>query len=339
MTINKISKINLSITETKQITLKFMNIFKIFFLPIFTITIPIIQCINYFFYYKLLGNFEKYQNTQTILTPYILGPLSNLITSIGNVYIHYENITEKEFIKDIKENNCIIYGNHVRLTDFFIAMHMANNYNVLHKLAVYYMKDLKYYPVIGPSLYGQFPLSRNREKDELFLTNRINEYKNINQKYLYCLFPEGGLSNNRNLFHRTQRKCKELNIDLKYVNFPKVSGFTKLINMLGHKIGNIYQIILMYNYDDNNCDGYRNDVHLIIKKMCNVNSLPSKPSEEYKNKLSSDLIIDENNSLHYAHEEFFLNNFLKIDSILNKWYEDNTFKPTCDNLSIYYENK
>jgi hypothetical protein len=159
---------------------------------------------------------------------------------------------------------------------------------------------------------------------------QIETYAKSDKHHMFALFPEGGLVNNPKLRERTIRKNKEYGTNLQYLHFPKTSGFSQLIQIVGNKIQNVYTFILVYNVTKQKLLG--NKVDVIVKKVAKISDIPKEPSKEYVEKYK--LVITDDNRLFYAHEEFLLKWTIETDKSLSICYsslnpED---RPTISNI-------
>ena len=181
-----------------------------------------------------------------------------------------------------------------------------------------FMKDINKCPVIGPTLWAQVSLARDgSERDIRKLKTRLETYAKSDKHNMFALFPEGGLISNPKLRERTIKKNKEYGIDLQYMNFPKTSGFSHLVQIVGNKVKNIYTFILLYDYANQKI--LMNQVTVVVRKICKVSDIPKEPSEEYITKHK--LTITDANRLFYAHEEFLLKWTIETDAYLVTYYE------------------
>lgn len=306
--------------------------------PITLFLVPTLQRINYLISMMILKDYELYKKFHEILSPFILRPMS-LIGSIAYTPVIYfdSNTTEEEFKNDIQNDTQIIIGNHVGYSDFILSVQIACYYGVETNFVAYFMEKINRYLFIGPTFWGQIPLVRDQSgKDENTLHKRLTLYANSERKHLFALFPEGGLRRNPKLYDRTVKKNEQYGLNLQYMHFPKVKGFTKLVEIVSNsnKIKNLYCFIFLY--DDKNIKKIGNKVNIIIKKICSIDAIPKEPSTEFVEKFN--LTIDDENRLHYAHEEFILKWMVETDNILKEYYQSyaDEDKPNIVNLYNKY---
>lgn len=298
--------------------------------PLTLLTVPMAQRLNYWINVKMMGDYETYRHNHEYMAPLVLSPISSLGSWAYQPVLHFENVTEKEFRSDI-QNTQVVIGNHVGYTDFIILMQIAIHYGVESHFVAYFMKALNKWPVLGPSLWAQIPLARDgSQKDMDKLKERLELYANSDADHLFALFPEGGLPYNPKLNLRTVQKNKDYGTDLRYMNFPKTSGFSQLIQRVGQKIKYVYTFVLLYNQVNPKILG--NKVHVIIRRICKVSDLPKEPSPGYIS--SHALTLTDENRLFYAHEEFLLKWTQDTDHLLGKYYDTlpEEDRPTVENV-------
>lgn len=284
--------------------------------PITFVTVPTIQRFNYWWNMKLLGDYETFRINDERLSPYILEPLSSLSGYVYQPILHFQGADESQFRKEIEDGTHIIIANHVGYSDFCVMVQIARYYHVLDRFIAYFMKSLKGWPILGPSLWGQIPLARDgSEKDKQTLEDRLETFAYSEHEHIFMLFPEGGLKTNPKLWERTKRKNQESQTNLKYVNYPKVTGFSKLIDICGEKVQNIYLMTLLYNHKNMGTIG--NEVHVVIQKICKASEVPNDPSGDSFS----------------VREKFLEQQFIKMDKILEDYYSsyEDDEKPTVEN--------
>jgi hypothetical protein len=308
--------------------------------PLTLFTVPMIQRFNYWINMGIKGDYDTYRKNHENLIPYVFKPLASMGSIKYKTIVHYDEATtsEEEFKKDVQNNTVIAISNHVDFSDFAVLIRLAVNYGIESRAVAYFASFVGTLPFIGPSLMAQIPLTRDTghpEKDEKTLDERLKMYAESDHKEIFLIFPEGGLRRNPDLFERTKEKKNKFGIDsLNYVNYPKAKGFRKLIETVGHKMTNLYELILLY--DEQNLYPTGNEVHVLVRKVCKVSDLPKTPSAEFVAK--HNIALDAENTLHYAHEEFLLKRFEEMNDILTQWYEqelkiDKNDAPT--NANIY----
>jgi hypothetical protein len=297
------------------------------------VTLPLVPTIQRISYWANLSgkdkDYDTYRKDHELLSPYVLGPMASASSWKYTPILHFRNCTQEEFSEDIKKTQLLI-GNHVGFSDFAILIQVARYYNVESNFIAYFMNSLNKWPFIGPTLWGQIPLSRDGTgRDETTLNSRLTMIKNSSYNHLFAIFPEGGLRRNPKLHDRTVEKNENYGLHLEYMNFPKVKGFTKLVEIVGDKIDNVYEFTLFY---EKKRKLMWNDVHVTVTKVCKVSELPKCPSSDYIQNHS--LKIDDSNRLHYAHEEYLLNRFLMMDQKLKVFYSNlpEDERPTVENL-------
>ena len=297
------------------------------------ITLPLVPTIQRLSYWINMSgedkDYDTYRKDHELLAPYVLGPMASASSWKYTPILHFVNCSQEEFAHDIKQTQLMI-GNHVGFSDFAILIQIARYYGVESNFIAYFMNSLNKWPFLGPTLWGQIPLARDGTgKDEETLNKRLSLFRDSAYNHLFAIFPEGGIRRNKKLRHRTVEKNEDHGICLQYMNFPKVKGFTKLVQIVGDKIDNLYEFTLFY---ENKRKTLWNNVHVTVTKVCKISELPTSPSDYYVRKHS--LVIDDTNRLHYAHEEYLLNRFLAMDDKLKDYYSNlpEDERPTIENL-------
>lgn len=328
--LNSIEQIMCRKKEKKISNFSFRSIISTIIAPFTLLTVPMAQRFNYWINVKMIGDYESYRYNHKYMAPLVLSPISSLGSLAYQPVLHFENVTEKEFESDIK-NTQVVIGNHVDYSDFVILMQIAIHYGVESHFVAYFMKTLNNWPVIGPSLWAQIPLARDgSQKDMDKLKARLEIYANSESDHLFAIFPEGGLPYNPKLNLRTIQKNKDHGINLRYINFPKTSGFSQLVQKVGQKIKYVYTFVLLYNQVNPKILG--NKVHIIIKRICKVSDILKEPSDEYI--ASQNLTITDENKIFYAHEEFLLKWATYTDNLLAGYYDTlpTEDRPTVENV-------
>ena len=305
--------------------------------PLTIWSVPMFQRIS--FWTHMSGrdkDYDSFRADHDALAPWILGPMAAMGSYKYTPILHFRGCTQEEFKDDIVNKTLVMIGNHVGYSDFAVLLQLARFYDVESKITTYFMEEINRWPVIGPSFWGQIPLMRDGTgKDDQVLHERLTMFANSSCETLIAVFPEGGLRRNPKLYERSKQKEQELGIKFQYMNYPKVKGFTKLIEIVGKKADSVYEFTLLYPAHRKNVG---NDVHVIVTKVCEVKDIPVEPSAEFV--AHHKVQIDDTNRLHYAHEEFMLGRFKSMDESLIQFYSDvpDDQKPTVENLHLRREH-
>lgn len=330
-TIDNINDVNEKIT----IPVTARGILSTCLLPVTLWSVPMMQRFSYWLHMNDENgderDYDTYRKDHGILAPLVLEPMATLGNIRFKPIIYFRNCTSDQFKNDIKKTQVMI-GNHVGYNDFTVFLQLAVYYGVESNFIAYFMNSLNNWPVIGPTLWGQMPLARDGS-DDTILNERLKMFAESTHEHLFAIFPEGGLRRNPKLYLRTVTKNQQYGLNLEYIHFPKVKGFTKLIEIVGKKINSLYEFTLLY---EKNRRWVNNHVKVIVTKVCDIGDIPTSPSDEYVEKYN--LAIDDSNRLHYAHEEFLLKRFIIMDNELKAFYSNlkEDERPTIKKL---YEDK
>lgn len=297
--------------------------------------VPTLQRINYFFNMKLFENYGWFLWWHELLSPWVFATIACYGKYFFKPCVVFKNISEKEFEDDIKKNSSIIFSNHVSYADTIIGLQFAMHYGIVTRFVAFFMKELKRWLFIGPSLWGQLPMARDKSgKDVKLIEKRIKMFKDSKKSHLFMIFPEGVLRKQQSAYKRTIEKSDEYNLDLQYIHYPKTTGFLTLVDNMGDNLKNVYKMTLFY-------DAYRkqygNKVYVIIEKVSTIKDLPQEPSSDFIK--YHELEINDSNKKHFATEEFLLNHFLTMESELREYYSDipEEDRPTIQNYHKWFE--
>lgn len=304
--------------------------------PPLILVIPMLQRLNYFINMFLRKDYNTYLLINEKLNPLVYKTIAVYSAFFFKPSIVFRGITEEEFAKDMSCGSHLSFSNHVSYADSVLGLQLAIKYGFESRLITFLMKQLKYWPFIGPSLLGQLPMSRDKTgKDLELIKTRIEMYKKSGKPHMFVVFPEGSLRKTQTVYERTCAKNKQFGLNLQYMHYPKTNGFLTLIDNMGSDLKNIYKYTLFYEHKKKK---FNNPVYICVEKVCKASELPEFPTEEFVTK--HELEIDDSNRRFYALEEFLLQHFIQMDTELADYYnnikpED---RPTIENYHKWYNN-